>query len=412
MKRPPFLYLRYIIFLPLVFAASCVSMSDRYSTNQKIVPISSDSLKSREAGKYEQPAADTASGGSGEIDLKVLLGKSSEGFNITSDSAASIPGTSVEPSMGISIKLSAGGTIIANGRDTLLNRVEITSPSGSLKFNRKSYRGSFLIFSNMSSMMLVNKVELENYLYGVLPFEVSTNWPAEVLKAQAVAARTFAIYNKLNNKTPEYDLDSNVNSQVYGGMDKENPATNAAIDGTKGEVLAYNGAVIQAFFHANSGGKTASSREVWGGDLDYLSSVDDRYSAKGRGYKWNAAISRDKISSLLARAVYKAGAVYEILVQDKTDSGRVKTLKIKGSDGEYIIKAKDLRTLAGPDRIRSTNFTVSAEGDSFDFEGFGWGHGVGMSQEGACEMSREGWGYKQILDYYYRDTRLKKIRIE
>jgi stage II sporulation protein D len=387
-------------------------MSDRYSANQKTVPISTDSLKSRETGKYEQPAADTASVGTGEISLKVLLGKSSEGFYVTSDSAASISGINFEPSRGITIKLSAGGTIIANGRDTLLNRVEIISPSGSLKFNRKSYRGSFLIFSNVSNMMLVNKVELENYLYGVLPFEVSTKWPAEVLKAQAVAARTFAIYNKLNNKMPEYDLDSNVNSQVYGGMDKESPTTNAAIDGTKGEVLAFNGAVIQAFFHANSGGKTASSREVWGGNLNYLSSVDDPYSAKGRGYKWNAVISRDKISSILTRAGYKAGTVYELLVQDKTESGRVKTLKIKGSENEYIIKAKDLRTLAGPDRIRSTNFSVSVEGNSFYFEGFGWGHGVGMSQEGAREMAEEGWGYKEILDYYYRGAKLKKIRIE
>lgn len=387
-------------------------MGSRYAGAQKTVTITADSLKSRESGKYQKEQDDADTVPSKVIFLKVLLASGRDGFNITSDSNASVQGTNIAGSKGFTISRDADGSIIANGAKTAVNRIEIIPSSSPLKYNRKPYRGSFIIFSGQGIMMLVNKVELEQYLYGVLPFEVSTGWEEEVLKAQAVAARTFAIYNKLKNKTPEYDLDSNVNSQVYGGTGKETPSTNAAIDRTAGEVLAYNGEVIQAFFHANSGGRTASSLEVWGGALDYLPSVDDPYSAKGRGYKWSAEISREKLSSMAAKAGFKAGTVYELFVQDKTESGRVKTLKLKGSEGEYVIKAKDLRAAAGVDQIRSTNFTVASQSDSFVFEGLGWGHGVGMSQEGAREMADEGWTYKQILMYYYKGAKLKKIKIE
>jgi len=396
----------------LIFVSSCVSMADRYAGAQRTVSITAGSLKSRESGKYTGPKEPDETPASKIITLKVLLAKTRDSLYITAASKATVPGLNIEPSAGFSVSRAADGTIIANGISTYLNRIEITCPENILKYNRKAYRGSFVIFSGSGTLMLVNKVELEQYLYGVLPFEVSTGWEAEALKAQAVAARTFAIYNKLKNKTPEYDLDSNVNSQVYGGMSKENPATNDAIDRTAGEVLSYNGEVIQAFFHANSGGRTASSLEVWGGALDYLPSVDDPFSTKSKGAKWSASIPRDRLSSMVEKAGYKTGSIYEILIQDRTESGRVGTLKIKGSEGEYVIKAKDLRAAVGVDQIRSTNFTVSGGSDSFDFEGLGWGHGVGMSQEGAGEMAGEGWSYKEILSYYYKGTKLKKIKIE
>lgn len=396
----------------LVFISSCVSMADRYAGAQRTVSITAGSLKSRESGKYAGPNETAETPSSKTITLKILLSKTRDSLYITAESKATVPGLNIEPSAGFSVSRAADGTIIVNGVPTSLNRIEIICPGNVMKYNRKAYRGSFVIFSGSGALMLVNKIELEQYLYGVLPFEVSTGWEPEVLKAQAVAARTFAIYNKLKNKTPEYDLDSNVNSQVYGGMSKENPATNDAIDRTAGEVLSYNGEVIQAFFHANSGGRTASSLEVWGGAFDYLPSVDDPFSTKSKGARWSASISRDKLSSMVEKAGYKTGSIYEILIQDRTESGRVKTLKIKGSEGEYVMKAKDLRAAVGVDQIRSTNFTVSGESDSFDFEGLGWGHGVGMSQEGAREMADEGWSYKEILSYYYKGTKLKKIKIE
>ena len=407
--RPQFLP----VFVMCLFS-SCVSMGDRYSGTQKTVTITHDNLKSRDAAKYEhtRDAGIKNNETTGTLTVKVLLERNKNEVTVTSDAPASMDIAGSDPARKFIFTLAADGNIAVNGSDTMKTKIEVTCPDGFLMNNKKSYRGNFLVYSSGGDLLLVNRIELEKYLYGVLPCEVSNSWEKEALKAQAVAARSFAIYNRLKNKTPEYDLDSGVSSQVYKGRDIEARTTNEAIDETAGEVLAYEGDVIQAFFHSNSGGKTASSAEVWGGDNKYLESVDDPYSADSKAYSWTYKINREKLTNIISKNAAGLGVVYELDILDRTESTRVRTLKIKGSEGETVIKGRDLRTWIGNDQLRSTNFSVSSTDNEFTFDGRGWGHGVGMSQEGAREMAKQGRTYKEILRYYYKNTKLKKVRVE
>lgn len=409
---------KYIpIFLSLFACAavfsSCVSMAGRYGGTQKIVSITQDDLKNKDSEKYAQDTGDTQTAAvSKSIIVKVMLEKNKMSITVNSDAPASADAPGISAARAFVFEPSADGNITVNGTSTAKSKLELTCPDGFLKNNNRTYRGNFIVYSSGGSLMLVNKVELEQYLYGVLPCEVSYSWEAEALKAQAVAARTFAIYNRLKNKNPEYDLDSGVLSQVYKGREVEAGSTNEAIEETAGEVMAYNGEVIQAFFHANSGGKTASSVEVWGGDFNYLQSVDDPYSAGSKGYQWTYRINRTKLSNVIAKYKSGLGTVYEMYIVDRTQSDRVKNIKLKGSEGEITIKGKDLRGWIGAEQMRSTNFSVSVSGDEFSFDGRGYGHGVGLPQEGAREMAKLGRTYKEILRYYYKNTKIKKVRVE
>jgi stage II sporulation protein D len=388
-------------------------MGNRYSGTQKTVTITQSDLKSKDRSKYVPVGAEIkAEETDKNIVVKVLLERNGESITVASDAPAIIDAAGVGAARKFIFTAAADGNIVINGTNTAKTRVEITCPDGFLMNNRKTYRGNFLVYLSAGNLLLVNKIELEMYLYGVLPCEVSNSWEKEVLKAQAVAARSFAVYNRLKNKTPEYDLDSGVFSQVYKGRDIEARATNDAIDETAGEVLGYEGEVIQAFFHSNSGGKTASSAEVWGGEYKYLESVDDPYSANSRSYSWSYKINREKLSGIISKNKSGIGNVYDVHITDRTESNRVKNVRITGSEGELNAKGKDLRSWIGNDRLRSTNFTVSVSDNEFTFDGRGWGHGVGMSQEGAREMAKEGRTYKEILRYYYKNTKIKKVRVE
>lgn len=402
----------YLLLLSIFLLSSCVSMGARYSATQRIVTITHDNLKAKDFAKYT-PLAITKNVEENESNIlvKILIERSKNSITVSGSDILKTDVTGVENSKKIVFTPGPDANIILNGISSTKNKIEITCLSGYLSNNNKTYRGTFLLYLSAGELLLVNQVMLEQYLYGVLPCEVSPNWEKEALKAQAVAARTFAIYNRLNNKTPEYDLEAGVASQVYKGFDIEAAPTNNAINETTGEILAYEDTIIQAFFHSNSGGKTASSAEVWGGDYKYLQSIDDPYSASSKGYKWKYEISSDKLSALMLKSKFTIGSVEEISIIDRTESNRVNTLKLKGTTGDIIIKGKDLRALIGNEQIKSTNFTVSSISGGFTFEGFGWGHGVGLSQEGAREMANLGRTYKEILRHYYKDTKIKKVKI-
>jgi len=401
-----------ILVLNLILMVSCVSMSTLNRGSGRTVTIKKEDLKSRETKTYAADDKQDELPAVRNIIIKVLISKTDKDITVSSDAGAVINDTTIPSAKKFIVSAMPDGNISVNGTDTSKKKVEISCKEGFLSHNNKSYRGTFIVFLSGDNLMLVNKVELEKYLYGVLPSEVSFSWEKEVLKAQAVAARTFAIYNRLNNKTPEYDLDSTVASQVYSGRDVEAGATNKAIDETAGEVLVYDDEVIQAFFHANSGGRTASSAEVWGGKLDYLPSVDDPYSANAKKYKWEYSVNAAKLGEILAKNGLETGYVNDISISERTESDRAKTVIIHGVNKDIKVKSKDLRAYIGVDQLRSTNFDIQKRGDTIYFNGKGWGHGVGMSQEGARQMADEGRDYKEILRYYYKGAKLKKIRIE
>jgi len=293
---------------------------------------------------------------------------------------------------------------------TLGLRIKVSKDS-SIYIEGKRFRGELEVVKKENSrLMAVNHIMLEDYLYGVLYHEVSHRWPMEVLKAQAIAARTFALYQARQNKLQPYDLRSDVYSQVYGGSASERWATTKAVDMTKGEILVYKGDILPAYYHATCAGFTESAANLWNVDLLPLKGVQCNYCQNSPHYRWAKWIPIWSLENTLKQATYKMGRISALNVLSKNASGRIDKLEIKDEAGvAVILTGKEFRQLMGPNEIRSTNFDVTSKWGQLIFSGYGWGHGVGMCQWGAYEMARQGKKAEEILSYYYPGAEITTI---
>ncbi len=273
---------------------------------------------------------------------------------------------------------------------------------------RSRFRGRIDILKNPSTgFYAINELPMESYLYGVLHHEVSSWWPMEALKAQAIAARTYALYEVQVSKSEEYDLKSNTSSQVYGGSTTERYRTKRAVDMTAGKILTYEGKVFPAYFHATCAGVTTGARELWKIDLPPLAGgAKCSYCRISPHYHWEARVSLSEIEDKMRKNNRAVGRILEIRPVTQTPSHRVGSLKIAGTQSETVMAAKDLRIWIGGDKIRSTNFTVALEDDAALFHGKGWGHGVGLCQWGALGQSLLGKKYEEILGLYYPGAKI------
>ncbi|NLY18173.1 MAG: SpoIID/LytB domain-containing protein [Clostridiaceae bacterium] len=321
--------------------------------------------------------------------------------------------------------------------------------------NGKRYRGYLEIrrYSD-SDLTLINVLDIEKYLYGVVPYEIEPDAPMEAIKAQAVAARTYA-YRNIGTSVYQkwgFDMLDTVESQVYKGYDGERTATSQAVDETKGKKMLYIGKLAQVFYFASSGGMTANVKEVWGGEIEYLLSVPDPYESEtSYNYIWEKVLTGEEIKKILFISNVEIGDILSVSAEEYSPSGRVTKLRITGtqgsityynedtrtifnlnsqkytiqSAGNVVVKAADgsLKTLAldgryvasagGIGTLSAANITLSVVGadnkvqkanmssDKYVFNGKGWGHGVGMSQEGAKGFARNGYNYEQILKHYF-----------
>ena len=249
---------------------------------------------------------------------------------------------------------------------------------------------------------VVEIINVEDYIKGVLYHEVSHHWPMEALKAQAVAARTYAL-SSISPTGKPYDVTNDIYSQVYGGKDSERYRTDLAVDYTRGQVLTYDGKIFPAYFHATCGGMTEDAQALWHlPDIPPLRGVPCGFCATSPHMHWKKNFRLRDIQDALNLHGYKVGAIKDISVVDRDRSGRIDHLKITQKNGEeLIIKGKDFRDLMGPNVLMSNNFEITMQGYYIDFNGKGWGHGVGMCQWGALGMARQQFNYRQILAYYY-----------
>ncbi|MBU4310377.1 SpoIID/LytB domain-containing protein, partial [bacterium] len=245
------------------------------------------------------------------------------------------------------------------------------------------------------------------YLYGVMKHEISPAWPREAVKAQAVAARSFALNKKLKNIGKPYDLVATILAQVYGGLSGEDPRSNEAIDETRGEVLTYEGELIAAYYHATCGGETEDVENVWGGRLPYLKSVRCKYCKDSPHYEWEKELSLSDISNALSRK--GISEIESIEVYKRSSTERVVELVVEDEFGKHIISGNQFRMALGPNVIRSTYFKMKEKRGRVEFKGRGWGHGVGMCQWGARGMAEKNFSYKEILKHYYTEVKIQKI---
>ncbi len=268
------------------------------------------------------------------------------------------------------------------------------------------YRGRTLVLPTEKGLSVVNWVDLEEYLYSVIGGEMDTRWPQEALKAQAIAARTFALYEreKQRNNNPVYDLGASPDRwQIYKGVMSESPSTYAAVDTTAGQVLTYNNKIILSVFHACSGGHTENVEDVWGSKEPYLRAVQD-YDQNISECNWVKTFSPAEISSRISGV----GNVRDMIAQTFSPFRSVKALKIIGDQGTKVLQGEDVRTAL---RLKSTRFSVnkSANG-SFVLQGLGYGHALGMSQWGAYNLAQRGANHLQILGHYYQGVSLTPIQ--
>jgi len=274
------------------------------------------------------------------------------------------------------------------------------SGNGYVYVGDRWYRGKTLLLPTGKGLTAVNYVDLEQYLYSVLGSEMSGNWPQEALKAQAVAARTYALYKQKNERNPVYDVVDTVASQVYHGVASESAGTHAAVNATTGEILTYNNQAILSVFHACSGGHTENVEEVWSQPLPYLRGVAG-YDENVSKCQWAKTLSAADIS----QRIPGIGNVKSI-TPNYTSYGSLKTMKFVGDRGTRELRGAAVRNALG---LRSTRFKIAEDRSGLIFNGNGWGHGLGMSQWGAYNLARQGVKYQQILTHYYRGVSLAKI---
>lgn len=268
--------------------------------------------------------------------------------------------------------------------------------------------GNLKILVRGNGLLLVNDVDLEEYIKGVVPAEMSPGWHPEALKAQAVVARTYALYQRLLNKSREYDLVATVQDQVYQGRQGVDQRVQEAVESTRGIAVAYQNAPIYAAFSSTAAGPTEDAVNVWSKDLPYLKGVDCPFDVNAPRYQWRAVLKVQDMENTFRRQGVDVGAIASLTPFAYSKAGRVTKLRILHSRGELILRGEDFRRLVGYSVIPSTQFDVESMGWEIAFSGRGSGHAVGLCQWGAKEMAEHGYPYTTILAYYFPGTELKR----
>jgi len=282
---------------------------------------------------------------------------------------------------------------------------------GVILVDDRKFRGDIeLIKKDNLHLMVINHIGLEDYIKGILYHETSHYWPMEALKAQAIVCRTYAVYEMQENNSRDYDVTSDIYSQVYGGRTSERYRTNTAVEETKGQILIYQDKPIPAYYHATCGGYTEDASLIWNIDIAPLKGRSCSFCKDSPHFNWYQVLSQDKIREALINSGYVGFKnIKDIVILGKDNSGRIIDLKIITDKKEIKISAKDFRNIIGPNVIKSTNFKVNLVNNDVIFEGFGWGHGVGLCQWGSYFMAKLGYNYKQILKYYYPGSDVKTL---
>ena len=282
----------------------------------------------------------------------------------------------------------------------------IASAAARVTVNGKGYRAVIEVTPSDKGLLVVNELPLEEYLVGLINCEISSAWPIEAVKAQAVIARSYAMYQIQARRGAPYQLESSVMDQVYAGADVEDSRAARGVQETAGEVLTFDGRTIQAFYHSNCAGHTESSRNVWGMSIPYLQGVPCRYCDQENPINWELNLPLKKVEALLRAAGFQLSGVKEIRVRGRNQSGRVQDVEIDCAKGKVAVPAVAFRKALGYGAVKSTNFELKGSGDGVKITGSGSGHGVGLCQWGAKGRAIEGFEYREILEYYYPGVKL------
>ncbi len=323
--------------------------------------------------------------------------------------------------------------ITGNEIESGLDEVNIIPRGNSnrIRLNKKRYRGIVKIVPDGATVRAINVVYMEDYLKGVVPPEIGPRKENEIeaVKAQAVAARTYAMAHLKQYVGQPYDMKSSIYDQVYEGVDVENKLVNDAIAKTAGRVLTYQDSFISAYYHSTCGGTTDNIADVWDKkDIPYLKSVEDGTACSwSKYYSWREVFTEKQLRGRIEQYLSSdrgrqitIGPIQDIAIMQRTAGGRVARMNLVTKTDTYRFAKDRIRWVIGrtsnPDLILpSDRFKVLLDRDPagniqrIEFKGSGYGHGVGMCQCGAIGQSRKGWTYDKILKHYYTNVDLKKL---
>ena len=383
---------------------------------------------------------------------------------------ASIKGTSTN---GVSVVETGSTSILlqfdgGGGRSFAVQPKSISGEKTVTAYGGNQYYGGFQFQRLSSNMNVVNFVELEDYIKGVLPYEMSASWPLEALKAQAVCARNYALLNLNKHKSYGFDLCSSVDCQTYYGLGRANDNSDRAAEKTQGVYLNYDGKPAQVFYYASNGGASEDVYNVWGSQYPYLKGVEDPYEASVAGnisgYNWTVTYTADQLTQQLNKKGYACGTIVRFEVTERSATGNVIAITFTDENGKNVYLTRErVRTVlglrsqrysvtaaggteetgysvigggtlpalsgryaaqgsgtvsavsgenvyvvtgSGVQPIEKNDGTESATGTSFTLSGSGYGHHVGMSQWGAYAMAKQGLTYDKILQFYFAGTTL------
>lgn len=302
---------------------------------------------------------------------------------------------------------------------------------GSISLNGRRYRGDLAITATPDGLTVVNRVNMDAYLQGVVPLEIGTSAVADAaaVEAQAISARSYAVTHLGGSRL--FDMRATVADQVYGGVGAESAVGNLAVRTTTGMVLLYGGQVVNAPYSSTCGGSTAEPQDVWRATGEpYLKRVSDQvpgsthfYCEGAPRYRWTRVFSREALRESIDRYVRalpgggKVSAVRNITVGDVTPAGRISTLTVETDRRALVLRGNEMRSalrLPSGEILYSTYFSVDAvvghgEVDQLTLRGGGYGHGVGMCQAGAIGRARAGQDFRTILRTYYPGTTVGTI---
>ena len=307
---------------------------------------------------------------------------------------------------------------------------------GRIRLGGSEYRGGLEVFPSGDGLTVVNELTLEDYVRGVLPAEMGRQprGRIEALKAQAIAARSYALANMGRRSQYGFDFFGDIRDQAYCGAGRADRLSSKAVEETAGLVATYEGRPISAFYCANCGGHTASIQEVWDGPaVPYLQGVRDTlegedYSGGSCGGRWTETWTGEELRAILNGSLpeevpglgqLNIGLVRDLAVVDRSASGRVGALEIRTSEATYRVHKDDIRRVllrreSGHPILRSTCFTLEVEHDGDGAVvraravGRGNGHGVGMCQSGALGMADRGYTAQEILKHYYQGIEITR----
>lgn len=342
-------------------------------------------------------------------------------------------------------KVSCDSRNVRMGSKTFRKGVYVESPAGFLRVESLPYRGRIWLHAGKKGCELINEVEMEKYLAGVVASEFSPKWSEQAVAAQVIAARTYALYQmgEARRAKRHYDVESTIRDQVYEGAAGEHHLASRVVEKTRGMVLTGGGAKpqpIKAFYHSTCGGRTQMPARVWGSDYPgFRRTVDCPHCTSSPKFKWNIELSEPALKKLIVSGVRETGvpsvwskslgsagdvAGVEQFMRKATlmlirpagadPSGRISELHMTWKSDKAFVKLPIAATLfrrwVGTKEILSTAFSVLKTGsDRWNISGRGYGHGVGMCQWGAKVMGEKGFKSASILKFYYPDAQLTQM---